>query len=109
LLVPALESALYAHARRAEWLRRSPKAKVAASTTFTGVGGRDIFSGILAIDGVRTKHWLREELETALASHGFAVEAVEKAEYDWKTEFYNPPRWMKNPYPWDWVAVGTKM
>jgi 2-polyprenyl-3-methyl-5-hydroxy-6-metoxy-1,4-benzoquinol methylase len=108
LLVPALESALYAHVRRAEWLRRSPKAKVIASTTLTGVSGRDIFKGILGIDGVRTKHWLREELIAALGTAGFEVDAVEKAEYDWKTEFHSPPRWMKAPYPWDWVAVGTK-
>jgi 2-polyprenyl-3-methyl-5-hydroxy-6-metoxy-1,4-benzoquinol methylase len=108
LLVPALESALYAHARRAEWLRRSSRTKVTASTELTGTGGRDIFGGILAIDGVRTKHWLKEELETILSGQGFEVEAVQKAEYDWKTEFNNPPRWMKDPYPWDWVAAGTK-
>jgi 2-polyprenyl-3-methyl-5-hydroxy-6-metoxy-1,4-benzoquinol methylase len=109
LLVPSLESSLYAHARRAEWLRRSPKVRVAASTTLTGTGGRDVFAGILGIDGVRTKHWLKEELVTTLASHRFKVEAVDKAEYDWKTEFLNPPRWMKDPYPWDWVVAATKV
>ena len=33
LLVPSLESSLYAHARRAEWLKRAPGARVAPSTT----------------------------------------------------------------------------
>jgi 2-polyprenyl-3-methyl-5-hydroxy-6-metoxy-1,4-benzoquinol methylase len=109
LLVPSLESSLYAHVRRAEWLRRSPKSRIAASTTLTGAGGRDVFSGILAIDGVRTKHWLKEELMTTLSSYGFKVEAVDKAEYDWKTEFLKPPQWMKDPYPWDWVAAATRI
>lgn len=109
LLVPSLESSLYAHARRAEWLRRAPKTRVAASTTLTGVGGRDVFAGILGIGGVRTKHWLKEELVTTLSSYGFEVGAVDKAEYDWKTEFLKPPRWMKDPYPWDWVVAGTKV
>lgn len=108
LLVPALESALYAHARRAEWLRRSPGARVVASTSHTGVAGRDLFNGILGIGKVRTKHWLKEELAAVLAEHGFAVEAVEKAEYDWKTEFHKPPRWMRDPYPWDWIAVARR-
>jgi 2-polyprenyl-3-methyl-5-hydroxy-6-metoxy-1,4-benzoquinol methylase len=108
LLVPALESALYAHARRAEWLQRSPGARVIASTTFTGVAGRDIFNGIIAINGVRTKHWLLEELETVLAAAGFKITARDKAEYEWSTEFAKPPRWMKDPYPWDWLVAARR-
>jgi 2-polyprenyl-3-methyl-5-hydroxy-6-metoxy-1,4-benzoquinol methylase len=112
LLVPALESALFAHTRRTEWLRRSPGAHVVPSTTLTGASGtmgRNILGGILGIDGVRTKHWLKEELVTTLRAAGFGVAAVEKAEYDWTTEYTRPPRWMKDPYPWDWVAVGTRI
>ncbi len=109
LLVPAMESALYAHARRAEWLQRSPKARVIASTTYTGVGGKDLFNGILGIGKVRTKHWLKEELVSVLGVKGFVVEAVDKAEYDWKTEFHTPPRWMRDPYPWDWIVVARRL
>jgi hypothetical protein len=108
LLVPSLESSLYAHARRAEWLRRSPGARVPSATTLTGPSGRDVLRGILGIDGVRTKHWLREELVVALTAAGFKGVAVDKVEYGWDTEFAEPPRWMKEPWPWDWVAVGRR-
>jgi hypothetical protein len=108
LLVPSLESSLYAHARRLEWLKRASKARVPPSTTLTGSGGRDILKGVLGIDGVPTKHWLREELTVALAALGFEEIAVDKVEYGWNTEFHKPPRWMKEPYPWDLLAVGRR-
>jgi SAM-dependent methyltransferase len=107
LLVPSLESSLYAHARRAEWLRRSPGARVEPATSLAGP--RDVLGGILGIDGVRTKHWLREELAATLRGAGFGVAAVDKVEYDWKTEFADPPRWMKDPHPWDWAVAATKL
>ena len=61
------------------------------------------------IDGVPTKHFLREELEAALDARGFKVEAIEKLEYGWNTEFEAPPRWMKEPYPWDWFVTARRM
>ncbi len=106
LLVPSLESSLYAHARRAEWLRRSRGTRVPAGTTLPP--GRGVLRGLLSIDGVPTKHWLREELETTLAGLGFRDIAVEKVEYGWDTEFEKPPRWMKAPWPWDWAVAGLK-
>jgi 2-polyprenyl-3-methyl-5-hydroxy-6-metoxy-1,4-benzoquinol methylase len=109
LLVPSLESSLYAHARRAQWRRRAPRSRVPAATTLTGRGGSDVLGGVLGIDGVRTKHWLKEELMVTLAVHGFEVEAVDKAEYGWQTEFHNPPKWMTGPYPWDWVVAARRV
>ncbi len=106
LLVPSLESSLYAHARRIEWLRRSPGLRVPAATTLPP--GRGVLRGLLSIDGVPTKHWLREELVAMLAAAGFRSVAVDKVEYDWKTEFHGPPGWMKAPYPWDWAVAGVK-
>jgi hypothetical protein len=31
-----------------------------------------------------------------------------KLEYGWKTEFSHPPRWMKAPFPWDWLVTARK-
>jgi hypothetical protein len=36
------------------------------------------------------------------------VASIEKVEYDWSTEFADPPRWMKDPYPWDWLVLSKK-
>jgi SAM-dependent methyltransferase len=109
LLVPSLESSLLAHTRRAQWMRRSrTKRRFPLPTMLSGPGGRDVLSGILAIDGVRTKHYLREELEILLPAAGWKVRSVEKVEYGWNTEFPDPPRWMKEPYPWDWVVEGER-
>jgi 2-polyprenyl-3-methyl-5-hydroxy-6-metoxy-1,4-benzoquinol methylase len=108
LLVPSLESSLYAHARRVEWMKRAPKTRVTPSTTLTGPGGKDVLKGLLGIDGVPTKHWLREELQVALRAAGFVVEAVDKVEYGWDTEFADPPRWMKDPFPWDWAVAARR-
>jgi hypothetical protein len=60
------------------------------------------------IDNVPTKHYLKEELELLLALEGFIVERIEKINYTWKTEFTNPPKWLKEPYPWDWMCVAKK-
>ncbi|HEX2612496.1 MAG TPA: class I SAM-dependent methyltransferase [Fibrobacteria bacterium] len=106
LLVPSLESSLYAHARRAEWLRRSPRTRVAAATSLPS--GKGVLAGLLSIDGVPTKHWLKEELDVTLRAAGFKDVTVEKVEYDWSTEFADPPRWMKDPYPWDWAVAGVR-
>ena len=64
--------------------------------------------GIVHIDGVPTKHYLREELEASLADRGFKVLDIDKLEYPWTTEFDAPPRWMKAPFPWDWFVVARR-
>ena len=33
---------------------------------------------------------------------------IEKINYNWKTEFNQPPKWLKEPYPWDWMCVAEK-
>lgn len=109
MLVPSLESSLLAHVRRGEWMRRRHgRRRIPAPTTLMGSGGRDVLGGTLAIDGVRTKHYLREELEVLLSSAGWNVTSVDKVEYGWNTEFPDPPRWMRNPWPWDWLAECRK-
>jgi SAM-dependent methyltransferase len=110
LVVPAVESALLVMHRQVEihlregWSDRAARAAADVSG-LTAVGVRD---GVLERGGVRTKHYLREELELLLGSFGWTVDAIEKAEYDWSTEFESPPAWMAAPYPWDWVVEAIK-
>ena len=112
LVVPALESALLARHRLVEWnLRSGVSANKAMTESFddTDPDARSIArGGLMDAGGVTTKHYLREEIESTAARHGMCVESCEKIEYRWSTEFQDPPRWMRAPYPWDWLALLIK-
>lgn len=106
LVVPALESALYSEYILDQWDLRDKKAGKKVSSSKIKYG--DPFNGTIFLDGTPTKHHLKEELQFMLQKSGFEVLQTDKVEYTWKTEFHNPPVWMKAPYPWDWLVVAKK-
>ncbi len=69
----------------------------------------NILQGNTDIDGVPHKHYLKEELQLLLANEGFVAEDFQKIEYNWDTEFIKPPKWLKEPRPWDWMVVARKL
>ena len=68
----------------------------------------NIRQGNADIDDVPHKHYLKEELQLLLANEGFIAEDFQKIEYNWDTEFLKPPKWLKEPKPWDWMVVARK-
>ena len=56
----------------------------------------------------RTKHFLREELQVLFELKHFAVREESRVEYDWREEYEDPPAWMQQPWPWDWLFVVQK-
>ena len=112
LVVPSLESALFADFRLIQWNIKSGMGygkAIAASLDAGQIGpAGSLRQGIVEIDGVPTKHYLREELLVLFGDRPFDVLSIEKVEYSWKTEFELPPRWMKGPYPWDWAVLLRK-
>jgi SAM-dependent methyltransferase len=111
LLVPSLESALFANQRLVEWNRRLGFDEVEASESgipATGRSARELLDGLVRIEGVPTKHYLREEMDVLLSATGFDVSSCDRVEYDWDTEFEEPPAWMRRPGPWDWLFVARK-
>ena len=68
----------------------------------------NIRQGNADIDEVPHKHYLKEELQLLLANEGFIAEDIQKIEYNWDTEFIKPPKWLKEPRPWDWMVVARK-
>ena len=68
----------------------------------------NIRKGNADIDEVPHKHYLKEELQLLLANEGFIAEDIQKIEYNWDTEFIKPPKWLKEPRPWDWMVVARK-
>lgn len=69
----------------------------------------NIRQGNADIDEVPHKHYLKEELQLLLHNAGFIAENFQKIEYNWTTEFHKPPKWLKEPKPWDWMVVGRKL
>lgn len=101
IVLPSLDSFLYSGQRQIEWCEKDGSepdlAGFKGSTT-------DIVQGVVKIDGVKTKHYLEPELKVLFTNAGFGDVVINKLEYDWTSEFDSPPKWMKDPYPWDWIV-----
>jgi hypothetical protein len=63
----------------------------------------------MRIDGVPTKHYLAEELSLMLQGSRLQIEHLDKVPYAWDSEFGDAPRWMRAPYPWDWLVVAKRL
>ena len=107
-MVPSLESKLYTNIIANRWNVDSDHDEKIASSKKAMELAINIKQGVTDIDDVPTKHYLREELELLLTLEGFEVTQIEKINYTWKTEFNQPPKWLKKPYPWDWMCVANK-
>ena len=113
LVVPSLESTFLTDFRLIEWnLRDGMRPNHAVRSGFRAhrpTGNPRAHEGVVRIDNVETKHFLKEELMILLENRGMRTLETEKIEYPWKTEFTAPPRWMQAPFPWDWLFVARKM
>tara|TARA_Y100001934_G_scaffold173505_1_gene205769 strand:- start:169 stop:924 length:756 start_codon:yes stop_codon:yes gene_type:complete len=112
LVVPSVESAMLADHRFTEWCLRTGTSPAHAQRIANGAERREDLEiasdGIVKIAGSATKHYLREEIQLRLESLKFNVRSIRKLDYAWDTEFEEPPKWMQEPYPWDWCVVATK-
>ena len=99
---------MFSNQRLVEWNTRlgwDADEALASGIPPTRTGARELLQGLVRIERVPTKHFLREEGCVLLESEGFRIVSVDKVEYSWETEFEKPPRWMKKPGPWDWLFV----
>lgn len=112
LVVPSFESAIFSSIRMIECEMRRGHSYGGAVMSLLNCNNREKAShlrqGILNIDNVPTKHYLKEELCTILHGLNFEIDEISKIEYDWTTEFNNPPRWLKEPFPWDWLVTARR-
>src|SRR5258708_37238050 len=107
VVIPSLESMIFSAWRLIDWYKKegvTPE-KIDASE-LSGFMNRktDILQGCVSIDGVTTKHYTEQEIEVVFHRCGLTVSKIEKIEYSWKSEFPKPPKWMNEPYPWDWLV-----
>lgn len=109
--MPSIESAHYSNQRLLEWhCREGNKRRSALRRLDLDVqkSTSSIVDGIIEIQSTPTKHYLREELLTLFDRNRFNVLEELRIEYDWNEDFEAPPKWMKAPWPWDWLFVVEK-
>ena len=112
IVIPSSESILFSAWRLIDWYKKEgveAKQIDASELSYFKGSKTEILQGIFYIDGVPTKHYSASEIEVILKQAGLKVTALEKLEYDWNTEFAEPPKWMKEPYPWDWLVECSKI
>lgn len=108
LVVPSLESKLYSNIIAGRWNVDDAENDDVPTPKKAIQQISNIKQGVTDIDNVPTKHYLREELQLLLTLEGFDVNLIKKINYGWSTEFHKPPKWLKDPYPWDWMCTARK-
>ena len=112
MVLPSLESALYANSRLVQWnLRCGVDPSRAEKDGFRGVepsGEEVVRGGVVYAGDLKMKHFVKEEVIAIADGLRFDTVSVEKLEYRWDTEFKEPPAWMGEPFPWDWLVVLRK-
>ena len=110
-VVPSLEVTLLTYQRIGQWYRRDGSSTTEAVEYMRDSAREEIVSlveGIVKISDTPTKHYLKEEVLMLFHESGFRVSALEKIEYAWDADFEDAPKWMQDPYPWDWLIVARK-
>ena len=107
LVVPSLESSMLTSIIRQKW-DPDKDAKKVISKKKPAAQLRHLLEGNTTIDEVLHKHYLKEELELLLTHQSFVPKEFQKIEYEWSTEFNKPPKWLKEPKPWDWMVLAVK-
>ena len=106
-VLPSLESALYSAWQLIEWYKKeNVSADLIPANELSIIKAKktDLVDGIVYIDGVPTRHYSASQLEVWFTKAGLKITAIDKIEYNWDTEFTSPPKWLKEPYPWDWLV-----
>ena len=113
LVVPSLESAALVNSKLIEWnLADGLSANAALKDGFdklSDIPATDIRQGVYPIEGVRTKHFGREELldlpGNKIAGKTISAKKVFKIEYDWDSVFNGLPKSLQTALPWDWALL----
>ncbi|MBL0740193.1 class I SAM-dependent methyltransferase [Chryseolinea lacunae] len=112
VIVPSLDSVLLSSLRLIDWYKSegvSVEDIPASDIDYFKNNKREFVQGIVHIDRVPTKHYTPAELELIMQQTDVRINMLEKVEYEWTTEFNEPPEWMKAPYPWDWLIELRKV
>lgn len=103
LVVPSLESIHLERYREVEArLREGDSCLEALQQSLPAAAtAPDLHQGVHTLDGLPTRHYLREELEAMLDDHGFCVESLRKLAYA-----PGPDGGMQ--HSWDWLVLAAR-
>ncbi len=106
---PSLESALFTTHRLVEWnLAKGMPPAVAQQKAARDASKLDM--GVVMVDGVATKHYLKEELEDVLRNEGLVPVESLKIEYPWSIVFPGMPDQLRvDPLPWNWMVLAQRV
>ncbi len=107
IVLPSLDSAIFSALRLIDVYKKAgvkPKDIPASEFEYFKASKLDLIQGLINIDGVPTKHYSESEIKVIFRDAGFTVTKIDKLEYDWGTEIASPPKWLKDPYPCDWLV-----
>ena len=111
-IIPSTESTLFSGWRIVDLYQREgidfgkiPKGEL----DYFNVNKKQLLQGLFRISGVPTKHYLHSEIQVLFAGAGLSIKKIDKLEYNWSTELAAPPKWLKEPYPWDWMIECEKL
>ena len=108
LVVPSFESAVYSDFIFEQCKVKSGKTSLKKSEKKSEEDLNNFKNRVVKLSNVSTKHYLKEELIFTLKKLGFQFDKIDKVEYSWRTEIENHPKWLKAPFPWDWVVMAKK-
>jgi 2-polyprenyl-3-methyl-5-hydroxy-6-metoxy-1,4-benzoquinol methylase len=108
ITTPSLESALYASHRLVQWNQEKGMSAIVAQQKASRDASR-LDMGIVQLDGVPTKHYLREELEDVLREQELVPQETLKLEYPWSSVFPEAPADMGDPRPWNWLVMAQRV
>jgi SAM-dependent methyltransferase len=99
VVVPSLESAL-----------RTYQTVLRCQVAGGRLAAREVLSmtdGIVQVGASPTKHYLHDELVQLFEGLDVHVDAVRRLQFPWSVEIDDPPDWLGEPTPWDWLLEGT--
>lgn len=111
VVVPSMESVIHTYQALVRCKVRNETDHRHAIRTMDRLYKKEVLSsvdGVVSIGGTPTKCYTREEITIFLSDIGFTIERVLRVEYPWTEILDNTPRWLKEPYPWDWCILGRR-
>ena len=111
IAVPAYESMLHVYHTLIRCRMKEGESYAHAARNVARMHAREVpqpVEGNILLQDVSTKHFMKEELHGFLNDVGFRIQRIQRLELPWNEELESVPRWLKEPYPWDWLAVVSK-
>lgn len=111
IVVPSFESVFNAYQALIRCRIREGCKRHQAVRSMNNWFGTEVISpvdGIVNIGESPTKCFMGEEITTFLSDIGFEVLRIRRIEYPWVEEIHNPPSWLRDPYPWDWLVLARR-